>query len=305
MADYIEHYIAGRNAWKLGLLGFFRRLRGIYLMVILTIITMGTPFWWPKSFQSSYEVQLKYAFLFLLVTFSGSLLGIFIYVRGRAERSLDIKHYLHELAHFLRDHQTKAYKKLLSKDSKSTESDYENEQLRSYSNQVCERVKDYFSRLIKDSTVEVVIRLAKEASDDNKSQKVVYATVGRSSGLSSKREETSENISANEGIPRFFIEEKGSQGILVYNDLRKASEKGAYKWTSNDTKYLDEIKTMMVAPLNAWDGNRESMIGILYVTSRESNAFSIIYVDSMRFIADIIAQAFAHFICQRKHINKL
>ncbi|MBI3353795.1 MAG: hypothetical protein HY034_02760, partial [Nitrospirae bacterium] len=141
--------------------------------------------------------------------------------------------------------------------------------------------------------------------EDDKTQKIVYTTVGRSSGLSSKREETTEGISANEGIPRFFIEEKGSQGILIYNDLHKASSMGAYKRTANDAKYPDEIKTMMVAPLNAWDGKRQSMIGILYIASRESNAFSIIYVDSMRFVADIIAKAFSHFICQRKHINKL
>lgn len=224
--------------------------------------------------------------------------------RHRAKRSLDIKHYLHELAHFLCDQQTTAYKKLLSKD-KSDDLDYETEQLRSYAKHVCERVKDYFTRLIKDTTVEVAIRLATKATEDDKAQKIAYTTVGRSSGLSSKREETTEGISANEGIPRFFIEEKESRGILIYYDLHKASSMGAYKLTMNDSKFSDEIKTMMVAPLNAWDGKRQSMIGILYITSRESNAFSIIYVDSMRFVADIIAKAFAHFICQKKHLNKL
>ena len=68
-------------------------------------------------------------------------------------------------------------------------------------------------------------------------------------------------------------------------------------------KYTDEIKTMMVAPLNAWDGKRQSMIGLLYVTSREKNIFSIKYVDSMRFVADIVAKAFAFFVRQRKLLD--
>lgn len=80
MAECVEHYIESRNAWQLGILGFFRRLRGIVLVSIFTIITMGTPFWWPNSFPSSYEVQLKYFFYFFLLSLCGSLLGIFVYV---------------------------------------------------------------------------------------------------------------------------------------------------------------------------------------------------------------------------------
>jgi len=94
-----------------------------------------------------------------------------------------------------------------------------------------------------------------------------------------------------------------SQGILIYNDLNKAATVGAFKLTENDSKYADEIRTMMVAPLNAWDGNRQSMIGIIYITSRERKTFSAKHVDSLRFIADKVAKAIGFTVENLKQIG--
>ncbi len=52
-------------------------------------------------------------------------------------------------------------------------------------------------------------------------------------------------------------------------------------------KYPDDISTMMVAGLNAWDGSSETMIGILYITSRNENVFKEKHVDLLGFAADI------------------
>lgn len=38
MSDCVEHLLEGRNAWKLGALGYFIRMRGILTTILLTII---------------------------------------------------------------------------------------------------------------------------------------------------------------------------------------------------------------------------------------------------------------------------
>lgn len=292
MKDCVEHFFEGRNAWQIGLVGYFTRVRGLLTSLIITFITMGTPFWWPSLIPG--KIQLDLRLLFLLSTLCvGTLATIgFYYLRRRSQRSLDIKHLLHEFAHFLRDNHTKLCKK--SKNStgkKNKKHDYK--VLRLSAEKICERIKDYFERLTKDNTIEVAIRLARNV--DKKNKKIGYVTVARSSGLNNNRYKTTECIAPDEGIPRFFAD-KDSQGILIYNDLLKAAEIGAYKTTKNDEKYSEEISTMMVAPLNAWDGKKEGMIGILYVTSRNQNIFSVIHVDSMRFVADIVAKAMSHSV---------
>jgi len=127
--------------------------------------------------------------------------------------------------------------------------------------------------------------------------------------LSTKRQETTENIPANKGIPSYF-NKKDRQGVLIYNDIQKAAKKDLYQLTKNDEKYSSEIVTMMVAPLNAWadenydqqviknkkdevseEDDRPEMIGLLYVTSRKSDVFGPLHVDSMCFAADLTASS--------------
>lgn len=298
MPDCVEHYIEGRSAWKVGLIGFFTRLRGIIATIVITVCTMSTPFWWPEKFPTTINIELKYGF-FILVLSGGYLVVLgFYYLRYRTRRSLDIKHYLHQFAHYLRDFQTEIYQ-IPFFNRKGTEGKFPNI-FCVHAEKICEMVREYFRRLTKDSTVEVAVRVA---TIKRETGEVVYRTIARSSGLSSKRAETTEDIAISEGIPRFFIEEKDSQGVLIYYDLRKAAEMGAYKLTENDKKYPHEIVTMIVAPLNAWAGDSQSMIAILYVTSREKKAFSIMHVDSMRFIADSVAKSFATYYYQLKTLK--
>jgi hypothetical protein len=88
-------------------------------------------------------------------------------------------------------------------------------------------------------------------------------------------------------------EVKNCQGVLIYNDLSAAADMDAYKITVNDRKYPKEINTMMVAPLNAWAGAKEDMIGILYVTSRNKDVFLPSHVDQIASAADLTAVAVA------------
>ena len=132
---------------------------------------------------------------------------------------------------------------------------------------------------------------------------ILYITRVRTSGLNKNRETTSEPIIANQGIPRYLIE-KGCQEILIYVDINEAIELGLFKKTKSEEKYPNEIKTMIVCPLNAWDGSRKSMIGILYITSRKDNVFSEKHVDSARFIADTLANSISFSTMLHKMITK-
>jgi hypothetical protein len=80
--------------------------------------------------------------------------------------------------------------------------------------------------------------------------------------------------------------------VLFYSDITKAIAEKAFLKTRNEEMYPDEIRTMMVAPLNGWDGNSNDMLGILYITSRRTGGFKATQVDSVKFVADALAGAF-------------
>jgi len=226
---------------------------------------------------------------------------MFIFVRWRVTRSLNIKSALHTLAHDIRDEQNKIYRRTLQNNQGYPAN--EDERLYEYFDRLSNSVKRYFDSQVEGNVIAAGIRLAVEVRD-SKPTKIVYATFGRSAGLSSKRAETSEDIPSYEGIPRFLIDSE-CQGILIYNDIDKAVALNAFKKTKNDDLYKGEIVTMMVAPLNAWDGNKTSMIGILYVTSRKKNTFKEKNVDSMRFAADIVASSIAFTVNTLKNEGRI
>jgi len=301
----VEHYTDGRISSSIGLVGTLIRIRGILFTIALTIVTMGVPFWWPDSnnnvFNKIYSIKLGHAILLYSVIIGVLAIAGLIYLRKRTIRSLDIKYKLHELAHYLRDKQAgtyEKYKRIINHVDIKTE----NLGFCEFANSICELIKSYFCVLTKDSTVAVSIRLAIKVQSEG-INKYVYKTIGRSSGLNKERSKTSEDIAANEGIPRFLYEEKNSVGVLLYNDINEAAKIGAFKLTKNEILYPHEIKTMMVAPINGWDGNEKNLIGILFVSSRKDGIFSQKYVDSILFIADLIAQTISFIVVRKREIQ--
>lgn len=283
----MEHFVSGRGAWRVGARAFWTRYRGLTVEVLLVIVFAGTPWWWPgKHFLIGPEVQVKYVFIAVVVACGALLIVSLVQLRHRSVRSLEAAHHLHELAHFIRDKSAECVR--LGRAQSGYDSGRE---LESYGEALCERIKDYFSCLTGDITIEAAIRLATEPQDI-----VEYATIGRSSGLSRARKVTTEPLPANVGIARFLSEEHGSRGVLLYRDLQKAADKGTYRLTHNDKEYRGEIVTMMAAPMNAWSDAGKSMIGILYVTSRLDNTFATKHVDSVRFAADTTASCMAHAV---------
>lgn len=289
----VDQFSEGKSAWKHGVIGVLVRRRSIVIAVLISVVAMSTPSWWPREWSSKPSPTVS----LLTVAITALLLVplLLAYLRHRTIRSLEVKALLHDLAHFLRDHQIRMFTRSLQRDDEAVGL----ERFSDYMRTLCEFTKDYFALLADDATVNCAIRIAVDVSDPgSKGTQVVYRTVGRSSGLSRARAQTSEDIPANQGIPRFLIEQHNCMGILRYNNLEEAEKAGTFKMTTNEKRFPEEIATMFVAPINGWDGKQSSMIGLLYITSRRHRVFQQHQVDCVRFVSDVIASSLS-FTVQR------
>ena len=203
-----------------------------------------------------------------------------------------LKWYLHQLAHYLRDRNVKGEELAIEK--KGLSKTQTEDSFLTFCNEICNYSRAYFRELIKDNTVECAIRLADKHTDDPSDQNIFYCTAGRSQGFNPGRDEASEPIPANRGVPCFFLRQK-CHGVLIYHDLKKSADNGTFIITENEKRYHNDLKTLMVAPINGWTGKHKSMIGLLYVTSK-GNPFRVKHVDSMRLIADMLAKAIPRIV---------
>jgi len=206
---------------------------------------------------------------------------------------------LHQFAHDLRDFQSKKWMHLKTPHN-YRKVDFKQE-YKEHLSLICGHIKEHFRRITKDDSIEVAIRLARPIKDEP--DNVEYVTRFRTSGLNKNREKTTSPIPANKGLPRYLIE-KGCQEILIYNDINEAVKMNLFQKTTSEEKFPNEIHTMVVCPLNAWDGSKKSMIGILYVTSRNKKTFKEEHIDTARFMGDMTASAIAFATSVYKIINK-
>jgi hypothetical protein len=206
---------------------------------------------------------------------------------------------MHQLVHDIRDYHTKKFRDL--KNHHTTKNKDFSQEYKEHLYLLANHTREYFRWLISDNSIEVAIRLAYPSKVEQGN--VLYVTRVRTSGLNKNRNETSEPIPANKGIPRYLIE-KQCQEILIYLNIDEAIELGLFQKTKSEEKYPKEIKTMIVSPLNAWDGSKKSMIGILYVTSRNNNVFHESHIDSARFIADSLANSISFSTMMFNMISK-
>lgn len=295
----VLNYAEGREAWDNTIAATILSQKGIWATTLFSIMTMGSaPFWWPDSFKVE-TVKLSYVLCGLIVLFVVSLSLGLIYLRKRTVRSLQIKYLMHQLVHDIRDYHTKKFRDL--KNHHTTKNKDFSQEYKEHLYLLANHTREYFRWLISDNSIEVAIRLAYPSKVEQGN--VLYVTRVRTSGLNKNRNETSEPIPANKGIPRYLIE-KQCQEILIYLNIDEAIELGLFQKTKSEEKYPKEIKTMIVSPLNAWDGSKKSMIGILYVTSRNNNVFHESHIDSARFIADSLANSISFSTMMFNMISK-
>jgi len=297
LSEPVQYFVQGKSAWRAGFRGLLLRKRALWATALIALFTMGVPWWWTALVSPLPErVTLRMSYAITLAAFSVGLSAtvVLYFLRRSSIRRSKVGHELHELAHYLRDAQTRVLNGRAS--GKSSHLAAGSEGLHLFADGACERVKDLFQSLTVDESVEAAVRLAVLEDSQSAGNSVVYATVGRSSGLSSDRRFTTQALSANKGVARFLAEEHRSRGVLLYRDIRGAARVHAYELTPNDDTYRDEIKTMMVVPLNAWDGKQRCMIGILYVASKRASTFKGDYVDYVRFAADTVALALTDLV---------
>lgn len=280
----VNVYFEGINAWKNTKIAFFIRVKGIVISAIITVLLScifltAKPFW-----LDMISVHIVLAILIIIIAI-GLILGM-CYLRKRTLRSLNTKAILHEFAHYIRDIHSKWFEYSHTHKKNISTSDY-----MEYANKLAFYSQKYFTQITNDKNIGVAIRIALPSDTDNENENVLYKTIARI-GLNPKREDTSENIYANEGIPNYLITKNKQCKVIIYNDINAAIINDLFKETENEKLYKGEIETMMVAPLNAWDGkNKNRMIGILYITSKDNNIFQEQHVDCMRYIADKIANS--------------
>lgn len=300
----VKHWVDGRNSWKLGLSGFMTKFRGYFIGLCLALPVTGVPFWWPQKIPKipeipdTFTIEVATFSIHLTVLMFISLTILFFYVRQRTHRSLEMKSELHKLTHVARDSICDLFKRTTQgKGGKASgrEPYHEKKHLIEFSNNMCSIICRYFKTLIDDETLGCVIRLG-VSDPKGDSKEIKYVTIGRSN-LNKNRSNTSEPIPRSMGIPKFFLHTDVScQGVLFYDDLKKASANGAYLMQKNDTLYKDEISKLVVAPINGWNGKKNDLIGLLYITSKTKKILKPKHVDLIKFSADCLSLSYTSIL---------
>lgn len=290
----VKHWHNGDQTWKLGVSGFFTRIRGGYFASFFISLAAAIPFagktlWWTGSIPKEIHIATNVVVLSSLLIFLTIFWGGFLYLRFRVQRSLKIKSELHNLVHESRDDICQLQKRIMLYSNSLQLSDYQNEKqrLEQYSDKICGIIANYFIELIGDKTIGVAIRMA--ASNPKKNDEVFYVTIGRAK-LSKGRSQTTTAIPKSSGIPKFFMsDDKACEGVLYYHDLEKATLNKVYEMTPNDEIFKNDIKTLIVAPICGWNGEKKDLIGLFFITSKTNTIMPPIHVDLINFTADCLS----------------
>lgn len=274
----VKHYLCdhARDAWKLGFVGFLTRMRGLVGTLLLTLLTMGAPFWWRDTFSRVVSIDLALLFAVSTVVMGIAFWLAFRYLRRRSQRSLKIKFFMHRITEYARDsHAAIGSQSNLSKE----------QALEKHLQDYCQILKEYFRTLSGDDTLEICIRVAEESNGA-----IAYRTYARSTGLSPGRAKTSQPIPIDQGVPAHLIR-CGGGGVMVYTDIPEAVKLKLFFETNNERDYPSEIASMAVAPLNYSNigDSKRQLIGLLHLTSRHHKPLDVNNLDAVGFAADILA----------------
>ncbi len=117
----------------------------------------------------------------------------------------------------------------------------------------------------------------------------LYHTYARAGILNPKREDTTEPLYPNgKLLTTLGQDELRGYPVFICNDVELAQDKKDLEEDENSKLYPNEVKSMMIARLYAWDIEKQcrSQIGLMYITSSEKNWFKASQVDVALAIAD-------------------
>ncbi len=289
----VTHWSDGEKTWTLGVEGFIIQVRGYIVQIILAVPLMGAPFWWREDWPKSFSLPTSSLILHLAVCALVFGISSTLYLRHRVKRSLRLKATLHNLVHHLRDSLCERQRVVSGRRGRegAQSAAHNHRHLCAATREACNHIASYFSVLTGDDSVGCAIRVLELGGAE--SDGLVYVTIGRSDKLNSSRGETSQPISRDAGIPKFFMaDDKSGQGILFFDDLTKATAVGAYLRTKNDDLFDKDFSSMAVAPLNALNGKGRELIGLMCVTSRTGKVLQVRHIDLFKFFADLMAGFF-------------
>ncbi len=290
----VIHLTSATNSWMLGLKGFFMRCRGISTVVLLptviaiilaVIFSTGEPWWWRHNASITLEIIPLIVVVSIILVIV--VVGLIMHSRHKEIRNLALSFASHNLTHNARDSICNLMEKTHDKKEYTLADEIIN--LDVISNDLCTNIQHYLQDLVGDRTIGCAIRIGIENVDSN--NEIEYHTIGRSSNLDVGRKKTTEPLKRSEGIPH-FLESRG-QGILFYDDIELAIKNKAYIETKNDQSYKKEVKSMIVAPINGWNGNSQDLIGLLHITSKTEKIINASYVDVMKYHGDFLAITYA------------
>lgn len=310
----VRHYKTGSGGWQVGFSHYWLRLRGLFSALGLTVVTMGSPWWWPDgwgSWKNPATVTISVFWIALISTcLTVSLvLGPFLYARKRAQRSVDCKDKLHIMSHTMRD----AFCELLSRTvsrTKKHDPHHEKRHLIDSSNAIAQSIVEYLQSLTGSKCIGVVIRIADDEPNDGKDQSL-FVAVGRAGSTNLTRAKTSEPIPGTEGIPKLFKSEKfssngRSHGVLFFHDLKKAIDSGIYKQTDNERQFPEDYSCAIAIPLNGFNGEKMDLIGILTITARSKKALlKVHHVDLFKAIGDRLAEHYSATVARLATKNRM
>jgi GAF domain-containing protein len=275
--QYKKIYIESKFYYVLMIHGIKIAIPSLFFGVFLTT---GAPWWLkiitPSNFSISIEIwQLALGLILMII--SGLSWVAFVYNRSQ-KKHFELTKLYHEIIHYVRDEYSKP----------TVGSDPEDINLARISAILCEKVKNYFGILKRSDILGAAIRVVIDQGDGV----LGFKTIGRAN-LSQPRAASSENLPFNRGVSMQF-QRHHCQGVLIYNDIEKAIKEGVFHETKNEKNDVlkKEIQSLIVAPLTIYGEN--AIIGLLYVTSRQTNYFSSRDVNHIEGLADIVSIAIRH-----------
>jgi hypothetical protein len=274
-------YTEGKTAWQYNQFAFFFRRRWtLYLLIssILVFLSLHAVFFPNLSSAIKNGVTLFLAFFFFVANFFA--------LRRRMHRLLDMQETLHQLAHQMRNEHSQLLKRLAGKEKALPE-----DCLRHLS-EALELIKGYLQIITSEKNIELAIRIALPHHEEQGN--IIYQTLTRTDGLQDSVWLT-EPVPANQGIPRYLIEERNTCNVLVYRDIKKALQEKVFQEAEDDS-FAETVRSLAIAPLKAWDGKKKSMIGMVYLASGRKKTFREEHIDGIRFLADILSDAVASSI---------
>ena len=257
--------------WKWGIVGDLTTIRGMLKYVSLSSVVSAATFTW---------AHWIFGVSALTVVICGGVI-VFVICRQRKER-LKTDHRFHQFYHLTRDD----FAQILFSQKNGPERAM---RLERFHRDTVQRLALFYRDLLNDETVNCAIRLAEMVKDQNaESDQEAYVTKGRSDGMSIERQNGTKPIPGDKYLANALRSQK-SLGVYIIHDIQVAAD--AAMWLKSENDNLQDVKTLMIAPINGWESTTKVMVGILYVTSAK-DPFLPHHSSSLKAFADSLGMIY-------------